>query len=242
MVNFDSKFALVVFAFFVFPASVGRFIYWLLPRLRGNKKQIFIVLTLAAISIFFSPIIAYLIAFNGLSEFISSLLLGIVCLMLVAAMLERRVIYALLNDPKQFEILFNPKDASFINRKSEQILKVKFLSWYIFIFHYGGGVSLFAIFICAIFKYDVHFFIIVLAIFGGMLFTYVSIFRVLVKCENCSLNLFEYINREFINVALNVIFNKYFICMSCHARYSLKDDVNLDELKNNYQLCCDVKK
>ena len=241
MLNIDGKFALVVFSFAVYPATAGGFIYWLLPKLNGNRNIIFTVLALGFISILLTPIFTYLIAFSGFSEFISSVLIGVICCMFVSAILERRIIYALLNDTKQYEILYNPKESSFIRKKSEQALRVKVLSWYILIFHYGGLISLFAIYVCLFFKYDTERPIMVLCIFGGMLFTYMSIFRVLVKCENCSLNLFEFVKRELVKVAQNVVFNKYFICMSCHARYSLSEDVDLDELKNNYQQSYVVK-
>lgn len=152
MVNIDYKIVLIIITHLIVPIFIGRITYWLLPKFNGSKKIIVIILTLASIGIISSPIFAYLLIFEGVSEFISSVLLGTLCWMFAAAMLERRVIYALLNDPKEYEILFNPKESGFIRKKSELALRVKILSWYVLIFHYGGLISLFAIYVCIFFK------------------------------------------------------------------------------------------
>lgn len=220
----------------IIPAIISAVAYFLLPTVNGRKSFVIALLVFTGLSIFTSPIAACLIADSPRAHPMYGFLMGIILSCMYVPVLERRVISSLLNNEQNYYERYHPTDANDIRCRSRNRSIIFFLALYILLFYYGSFVALIMLPLQTLagFHYETIF-IGAVAIGGFLYFLYMGLLRLLIRCEHCHNNLFEMYEREFVKMALNALFNKYVVCMYCHARFSLGENVDLDNLPNNHQ-------
>ena len=210
--------------------------YAILPITSGKKMYIYLIVVTSVILTVGSPMVAAIIANSDKVRISDAILIGILAALLATAAIGRRTSRALINDPEEYNRHHYPDDASTIRVDTKRGFSIRAMSWFIVTMYYGGFCALILLPIQKLLGLDIQDKLIYVVCLVGFLYaSFLSFLRLLIRCEHCHNNLFEMLDREFVKMSLNAIFNKYVVCMYCHARFALAKNVDLDKLENNYQ-------